>query len=155
MGIIVSHTTWTVVLVTALGLALSLTPVRRLEHVGASRTGYLALCLMLTAIGAQADLKKVVEVPLYLAVGVVWLGLRIFVLFAVARLVRAPLFFVATGSMANIGGVVSAPVVASVYRPSLAPVGVLMGVSGYLIGIYGGLLCAWLLSLVAGALGLL
>jgi uncharacterized membrane protein len=68
-------------------------------------------------------------------------------------MLRAPLFFVATGSMANVGGVVSAPVVASVYRRALAPVGVLMGVSGYLIGIYGGLLCAWLLSKVAGGLG--
>jgi uncharacterized membrane protein len=152
---IISHTTWTVVLVTSLGLALSFTPVRRLEQVGASRAGYLALYLMLTAIGAQADLKKVVEAPLYLLVGVIWLGIHIVVLFMVARLVRAPLFFIATGSMANVGGVVSAPIVASVYRRSLAPVGVLMGVSGYLIGIYGALLCAWLLSLVARALGFL
>ncbi len=150
---IISHTTWTVIFVTTLGLALSLTPVRRLEEVGTSRFGYLALYLMLTAIGAQADLKKVMEVPLYLAVGAVWLGIHIVVLFAAAKLLRAPLFFVATGSMANIGGVVSAPVVASVYRQALAPVGVLMGVSGYLIGIYGGLLCAWLLSRVAAILG--
>ena len=63
---------------------------------------------------------------------------------------RAPLFFVALGSMANVGGAVSAPVVASVYHPALAPVGLLMGVSGYIIGIYGGILCAWLLSLVGG-----
>jgi uncharacterized membrane protein len=146
---IISHTTWTVVLVTTLGLALSFTPARRLEQVGASRAGYLALYLMLTAIGAQADVAMVVEAPLYLAVGVLWLAIHITVLLLVARLVRAPLFFVATGSMANIGGVVSAPIVASVYRASLAPVGVLMGVSGYLIGIYGALICAWLLSLVA------
>jgi len=150
---IISHTTWTVVLVTSLGLALSFTKMRRLEEVGASRFGYLALYLMLTAIGAQADLKKVIEVPLYLAVGAVWLGIHIVVLLTAARMLRAPLFFVATGSMANVGGVVSAPVVASVYRRALAPVGVLMGVSGYLIGIYGGLLCAWLLSKVAGGLG--
>jgi len=150
---IVSHTTWTVVLVTTLGLALSFTPVRRLEQVGASRIGTLALYLMLTAIGAQADLKKVVEAPLYLLVGAVWLAIHIAVLLVVARLIRAPLFFVATGSMANVGGVISAPVVASVYRRSLAPVGVLMGVSGYLIGIYGALLCAWLLSVVAQGMG--
>jgi uncharacterized membrane protein len=152
---IISHTTWTVVLVTTMGLMLSFTPVRKLERVGASRAGYLALYLMLTAIGAQADLLMVLEAPLYLLVGAVWLGIHIAVLFTVARLVRAPLFFVATGSMANVGGVISAPVVASVYRRSLAPVGVLMGVSGYLIGIYGALLCAWLLSLVASAMGFL
>ncbi len=150
---IISHTTWTVVFVTSLGLGLSFTPVRQLERVGTSRFGYLALYLMLTAIGAQADLVKVLEVPLYLAVGAVWLGIHILILFAAAKMLRAPLFFVATGSMANVGGVVSAPVVASVYRRALAPVGVLMGVSGYLIGIYGGLLCAWLLSKVAAGLG--
>jgi uncharacterized membrane protein len=150
---IISHTTWTVVLVTSLGLALSFTPARQLERVGTSRFGYLALYLMLTAIGAQADLKKVLEVPLYLVVGAVWLGIHIVILFVAAKLLRAPLFFVATGSMANVGGVVSAPVVASVYRKALAPVGVLMGVSGYLIGIYGGLFCAWLLSKVAAGLG--
>lgn len=150
---IISHTTWSVVLVTTMGLALSFTPVSSIETFGASRVGYLALYLMLTAIGAQADLKKVLEVPLYLAVGVLWISIHIAVLILVAKLIRAPLFFVATGSMANIGGPVSAPVVASVFHPALAPVGVLMGVTGYIIGIYGSLLCAWLLSLVATALG--
>ena len=150
---IISHTTWAVVLVTTLGLTLSFTKVSRLEAFGASRVGYLALYLMLTAIGAQADLRKVLEVPLYLAVGLVWVSIHVAVLILAAKLFRAPLFFVATGSMANIGGPVSAPVVASVFHPALAPVGVLMGVTGYIIGIYGSLLCAWLLSLVARALG--
>ncbi len=77
---IISHTTWAVVVVTTLGLALSFTPARRLEQVGASRVGYLALYLMLTAIGAQADLKMVVEAPLFLAVGVIWLAIHIAVL---------------------------------------------------------------------------
>jgi uncharacterized membrane protein len=148
---IISHTTWAVLLVTTVGLALSFTPLSRLEDVGASRLGYLALYLLLTAIGAQADLLKVLEAPLYLGVGVLWIAVHAALLFGTALLIRAPLFFVATGSMANIGGVVSAPVVASVYHRALAPVGLLMGVSGYILGIYGGLLCAWLLSLVAGA----
>ena len=148
---IISHTTWAVVLVTSLGLALSFTRLSRLDRVGASRVGYVALYLLLTGIGAQADLRKVLEVPLYLGVGALWMAIHAALLIFVARLIRAPLFFVATGSMANIGGVVSAPVVASVYHRALAPVGLLMAVSGYAVGIYAGLLCAWLLSLVAGA----
>ena len=147
---IISHTTWAVVLVTTLGLTLSFTPLSRLEQVGASRIGYLALYLLLTAIGAQANLREVLAVPLYLGVGVIWISIHVALLLLVGRLVRAPLFFVALGSMANVGGAVSAPVVASVYHPALAPVGLLMGVSGYIIGIYGGILCAWLLSLVGG-----
>ena len=145
--VIFSHTTWTICLATALGLALSFTRVSKLEEVGASRVGYVALYLMLTGIGAQADLHAIIEAPLFLVVGVVWLLIHIAILFLVARLLRAPLFFVATGSMANIGGSVSAPVVASVFNPALASVGVLMGVSGYILGIYGGIFCAWLLSL--------
>ena len=147
---IISHTTWAVVLVTTLGLTLSFTRLSRLGQVGASRIGYLALYLLLTAIGAQANLREVLAVPLYLGVGVIWISIHIGLLLLVGRLVRAPLFFVALGSMANVGGAVSAPVVASVYHPALAPVGLLMGVSGYIIGIYGGILCAWLLSLVGG-----
>ena len=150
---IISHTTWAVVLATTLGLAFSFTPLSRIERVGGSKIGYLALYLILTSIGAQADLKEVLEVPLYLAVGVVWIGVHVIILFVAARLIRAPMFFVATGSMANIGGPVSASIVASVYHPALAPVGVLMGVTGYILGIYGGLLCAWLLSQVAAAAG--
>lgn len=147
---IISHTTWTVALVTALGLALSFTGLRRVERAGGAELGYLALYLMVTAIGAQADLAKVVEVPLYLAVGAVWLLIHVAVLFGAAILTRSPLFFVATGSMANVGGAVSAPVVASVYHKALAPVGVLMGVAGYVVGIYGSLVCAWLLARVGG-----
>ncbi|MCH8939478.1 MAG: DUF819 family protein, partial [Gemmatimonadetes bacterium] len=83
-----------------------------------------------------------------LAAGALWISIHVAILFGAARLVRAPLFFIATGSMANIGGAASAPVVAGVYHPAMAPVGLLMAVAGYVLGIYGGLACAYLLSLV-------
>ena len=146
---IISGTTWAVLLVVTIGLALSFTPLRQLEQTGASRIGYLALYLLLTSIGAQANLRAVLEAPIYLAAGVVWIGIHVCCMLLMARLLHAPLFFFATGSMANIGGAASAPIVASVYLPAMAPVGVLMAVLGYILGIYGGLLCAWLLSLVA------
>ncbi len=148
---IISHTTWAVVLVTTIGLGLSFTPVSRLEGAGASRVGTVALYLLVTAIGARGDLKAIIEAPLFLAAGVLWIAVHAVLLLLVARWIRAPLFFLATGSMANVGGAASAPVVAGVYHPAMAPVGVLMAVVGYVIGIYGGLTCAWLLSLVAGS----
>jgi uncharacterized membrane protein len=147
---IISHTTWAVLLVVTVGLLLSFTPVRKLEEVGASRIGYTALYLMLAAVGAQADLRAVLDTPAFLGAGVLWIAVHVVVLFAAARLVRAPLFFVATGSMANIGGPVSAPVVAGVYHPAMAPVGLLMAVGGYVLGIYVGLGCAWVLGVIAG-----
>ena len=81
--------------------------------------------------------------------GAVWISVHILFLYLAARIVKAPLFFIATGSMANIGGAASAPVVAGVYHPAMAPVGLLMAVVGYVFGIYGARACAWLLGQVA------
>ncbi len=147
---IISHTTWAVLIVVTGGLALSFTPVSRLEEYGASRFGYTALYLLLGAIGAQANLRAVIEAPAFLAAGVVWIGVHALVLLAAARILRAPLFFFATSSMANIGGVASAPVVAGVYHRAMAPVGLLMAVCGYVLGIYGALGAAWLLGVIGG-----
>ncbi|HSM37187.1 MAG TPA: DUF819 family protein [Longimicrobiales bacterium] len=146
---IISTTTWTVLIVVTVGLLLSFTPVSTLEEAGASRVGYAALYLLLAAIGAQADLKAVLDAPMFLATGIVWIAIHAAILLAVARLMRAPLFFFATGSMANVGGAASAPVVAGVYHPALAPVGLLMAVGGYILGIYAALGAAWLLGAIA------
>lgn len=148
---IISGTTWAVLVVVTVGLALSFTRLRNLEQVGASAAGYTALYLLLAAIGAQADLRAVLSAPVYLAAGALWISIHVALLFAVAYFIRAPLFFVATGSMANVGGAASAPVVAGVYHPALAPVGLLMAVVGYVLGIYGALAAAWLLGQVGGA----
>jgi uncharacterized membrane protein len=150
---IISGTTWAVLMVVTGGLLLSFTPLREYEKVGASQFGYTALYLLLAGIGAQADVRAVLQAPLYLAAGAVWIATHVAVLYAAARLVRAPLFFIATGSMANIGGPVSAPVVAGVYHPAMAPVGLLMAVVGYVFGVYGALLCAYLLGQVATFMG--
>ena len=80
----------------------------------------------------------------------VWIAIHLGVLLLVARLVRAPFFFVATGSMANVGGAASAPVVAGVYHRAMAPIGMLMAVVGYILGIYAAGVCAYLLGVVGG-----
>ena len=147
---IISHGTWAVLVAVTVGLLLSFTPMRRLEADGASRIGYVALYLLIAAIGAQGNLAAVLDAPLYLLTGVVWLAIHIVLLFSAAKLFKAPLFFVATGSMANVGGAASAPVVAGVYHPAMAPVGLLMAVAGYVLGIYAALGCAWMLAALAG-----
>ncbi len=147
---IISGGTWAVLIAVTAGLALSFTPLRRLEADGASRIGYVALYLLLTSIGAQGDLGAILDAPLYLATGALWLSIHIALLFGAAKLFRAPLFFVATGSMANVGGAASAPIVASVYHPAMAPVGLLMAVAGYVLGIYGGIAVSGMLAALAG-----
>jgi uncharacterized membrane protein len=83
------------------------------------------------------------------AIGIVWMLIHVIILLLTAKLIRAPFFFVAVGSQANIGGAASAPIVASAFSPALAPVGVLMAVLGYALGTYGALVCAFLMQAVA------
>ena len=147
---IISGGTWAVLIAVTAGLALSFTPVRKLERDGASQIGFAGLYLLLTSIGATADLAAVLQAPAFLLMGVVWLSVHIALLFLAAKLLRAPLFFIATGSMANVGGAASAPIVAGVYLPAMAPVGLLMAVSGYVLGIYAALGCAWMLGQLGG-----
>ncbi|WP_457653960.1 DUF819 family protein [Rhodocaloribacter sp.] len=146
---LISGTTWAILIVVTLGLLLSFTRLRKLEAPGASRIGYYALYLLLASIGARADLGAVVDAPLYLLTGVVWISIHIALLILAAKLLRAPMFFVATGSMANIGGAASAPIVAEVYLPAMAPVGLLMAVAGYILGIYAALGCAEILRFLS------
>ncbi len=149
LALIFSPFTWMVILVTTFGILFSLTPIRTVEEGGASKIGYAALYLFLTSLGAKADLGGLLAAPELLLTGIVWIAIHVVFMFVGARLLRAPLFLVAVGSQANIGGVATAPVVAAAYYKELAPVGLLMGVFGYLIGNYAGLLCAFLLKLVA------
>lgn len=146
---IITSGTWAVLIVVTAGLLLSFTPLQAIERKGASEFGYFALYLLLTSIGAKADLMAVLDVPLYLVTGVVWIAIHVAFLLLAARWLGAPLFFVATGSMANVGGAASAPIVAGVYLPAMAPVGLLMGVAGYILGIYAALGCGWLIGQVA------
>ena len=142
--------TWMIILITTVGILLSFTRLRDVEKSGASKIGYLALFLFLTSIGAKADLRGILEAPVLILVGTLWILLHIGLMFLVARLIKAPMFLVAIGSQANIGGAASAPIVAAAYYESMAPVGLLMGVLGYLLGNYAALVCAFLLKLAAG-----
>jgi len=146
-----SATVWKMVVVTALAVALSFSPARRLEGAGASKIGSLMLYLLVASIGAHANFMEMREAPMLIALGATWMVFHVVILLGVARLIRAPVFFVAVGSQANIGGAASAPIVASAFHPSLAPVGVLLAVAGYVLGTYAGLLCMALLKAVAGA----
>ncbi len=142
---------WKYLIVTTLGLIASFTPLRRLEGAGASRIGTVMLYILVATIGATADFNRVAEAPGYIIVGFIWMAVHVVILLMVAWAIKAPIFFVAVASQANIGGAASAPVVASAYHPSLAPVGVLLAVAGYVLGTYAGLICAGLLRFVAGA----
>ena len=139
-----------VVLATTVGLLLSFTSARRLEGVGASKIGSIFLYILVATIGMKMDIGQILQNMGLFAVGIVWMLIHVSVLLIVGRLIRAPFFFFAVGSQANIGGAASAPVVASAFSPALAPVGVLLAVLGYALGTYGGLISAFLMQAVIG-----
>ncbi len=149
-GTIVSHVAWKYVIVTTIGVIMSFTKLRDLEGAGASRLGTLMLFLLVACIGAQADFRLIIDSPAFVLAAVIWMLIHITVLLGVGRLIRAPLFYAAVGSQANIGGAASAPIVAAAFHPSLAPVGALLAVAGYVMGTYMGWVCMRLLMAVAG-----
>jgi len=149
LGRIVTSFGWTIIIVSILGIILSLTPLSDLENAGASHIGNFFLYLLLATIGAKANLTSIIYAPVFLLVGICWITVHAAILFMGGRLLKVPMFLIATSSQANIGGVVSAPIIATVYQKSLAPVGLLMGVLGNIIGIYFGLLTAWILSWIS------
>jgi uncharacterized membrane protein len=139
---------WIIVIVTTIGLTLSFTKVRRLEAAGASKVGSSFLYILVATIGLHMDITQIAEAPKYVVIGLIWMLIHIALLFLVGKFIKAPIFYLAVGSKANIGGAASAPVIASAFHPSLAPVGVLLAVFGYALGTYMAWLCGQLMRII-------
>ena len=144
-----SHFFWLVVLATTCGLLLSFTRARKFEAVGASKVGSVFIYILVATIGLKMDVTAIGETPAMFVVGGIWMLIHASLLLIVAKIIKAPIFFLAVGSQANVGGAASAPVVASAFHPSLAPVGVLLAVLGYALGTYAALLTGTLMQMVA------
>ena len=132
---------WLIVMATTFGIILSFTRLRDLEGVGASKIGTIFIYILVATIGLQMNLFTVFDNPGLFLIGLIWISVHVILLFIVAILIKAPYFFVAVGSQANVGGAASAPVVAAAFHPSLAAVGVLLAVLGYAVGTYAAYLC--------------
>ena len=142
---------WVVLLATLIGLGLSFTRARELEGVGASKWGSMFLYFLIACIGMQMDLLALLEKPWLFALGVLWIGVHIVLLWLAGKLLRVPFFYFAIASQSNIGGPASAPVLASAFHPALAPVGVLLGTLGYAVGTGAAYVVGITLRAMAGA----
>jgi uncharacterized membrane protein len=139
-----SFTTWSVLLATLFGVIASRTPLRALQ--GSTSLAGAMLYLLIALIGSQAHLSGFEAVPLYLAVGLLILLFHAFIMVVVAKLFRLDLFSIGVASLANIGGVASAPILAAAYHRSLIGIAVLMAIMGYLIGTFAGLAIGYILQ---------
>ena len=141
---------WLVIIATLVGFGLSFTKAKTLEGVGASRLGSVMIYILVATIGMKMNIMAIFDNPGYFVVGGLWMIVHVIVLISVAKLIKAPFFFVAVGSQANVGGAASAPVVAAAFHPSLAPVGVLLAVLGYTLGTMGAYLSGLLMQIASG-----
>ncbi len=139
---------WMITLATAVGIGLSFTSAKQYEG-GASKIGSIFIYILVATIGMKMDLTMIFDNPGLLAIGLVWMSIHAALLIIVAKLIKAPYFFLAVGSQANVGGAASAPVVAAAFHPSLATVGVLLAVMGYVVGTWGAYLCSLLMQIAA------
>lgn len=143
---------WMVVIATAVGIAISFTKAKNYEGAGASKIGGMFIYILVATIGMKVDLGRVLENPGLIAIGFIWISIHAALMIGVAKLIKAPYFFLAVGSQANVGGAASAPVVAAEFHPSLTSVGVLLAVFGYVVGTGGALLCAYLMEVASAGL---
>ena len=140
---------WLIVISTTIAILLSFTKLREIEGVGASRIGSVFIYILVATIGMKMDILSIFDNPSLFIIGLIWMTIHAILLIIVAKIIKAPFFFLAVGSKANVGGAASAPILASAFHPSLAPVGVLLAVMGYAIGTYGAWLCGILMQAVS------
>jgi len=140
---------WMVVFATSMGIALSFTRAKRYEGAGASKIGGMFIYILVATIGMKMDLRAFLDNPGLIMVGLIWIGIHAGLLILVATLIKAPYFFLAVGSQANVGGSASATVVAAEFHPSLTSVGLLLAVLGYVVGTAGAYLCGLLMAVAS------
>jgi len=135
---------WLVLIATIVGVVLSFTGARKLQGPGAAKVGSVLVYVLVATVGLNMNIGAILDSPVYFLIGGVWMLVHVALMVGMAFLIRSPSFFLGVGSMANIGGAASAPVAAAAFHPSLAPVGVLLAVVGYIIGTAA----AWFTGLV-------
>lgn len=140
---------WLIVISTTIGISLSFTKVRQIEAFGASKVASSFLYILVASIGLHMNVTAIFSNPGLFLIGAIWMLTHASLMLIVAKVIKAPLFYMAVGSQANVGGAASAPVVASAFHPSLAPVGVLLAVLGYGVGTYMAYICGLMMQVVA------
>jgi uncharacterized membrane protein len=141
-------TTWVVIIATLAGVVFAMTPLAKLS--GSSLLANMMLYLIVALIASRANFTELTEAPLYILAGFVIIAIHVAIMVLFARLFRLDLFSLGVASLANIGGVASAPILASAYSKALIPIGVLMAMMGYIVGTFGGLMVGKILEMIAG-----
>jgi len=139
-------TTWIVIIATVAGIVFAMTPLAKIS--GSSELANIMLYLIVALIASRANFSELTEAPLYIFAGFVIIFIHVLIMIIFAKLFKLDLFSLGVASLANIGGVASAPILASAYSKALIPIGVLMAMMGYILGTFGGLMVGKILETI-------
>ena len=139
--------TWIVILATLAGIFFAMTPLAKIS--GSSELANIMLYLIVALIASRANFTELIEAPLYIFAGFVIIAIHLSIMVIFAKLFKLDLFSLGVASLANIGGVASAPILASAYSKALIPIGVLMAMMGYILGTFGGLMVGKVLEILS------
>ena len=131
-------TTWVVIIATLTGILFAMTPLAKIS--GSLELANIMLYLIVALIASRANFAELAQAPLYIVAGFVIIVIHVAIMVIFAKLFKLDLFSLGVASLANIGGVASAPILASAYSKALIPIGVLMAMMGYILGTFGGLM---------------
>ncbi|AWE08571.1 hypothetical protein DCE79_14865 [Lysinibacillus sp. 2017] len=145
IGDIINGTTWTIMIASVLGLILALTPLSRIP--GTFDVSNVMLYIIIALIASHSDFSNIAQAPIYIISGFLIMGIHLVIMLALAKLFKLDLFTLGIASLANIGGMASAPMLAAAYNKALIPVGVIMALMGSFLGTYFGMAIAKILSL--------
>ena len=134
LDIVLSQSTWRILLITTIALTLSITPVANLPN--ATALGTAMIYIFVAGMGARASIEGFGQAPAFLLGALIWIFIHGAFCLLGAKIFRVDVHSVAIASAANIGAAASAPIVAAFHRPSLVPVSVLMALIGYALGNY-------------------
>lgn len=137
--------TWTVLIVTVVGVLLAMTPVGKIK--GTEELSNVLLYVIIALIASRADLGAMSNAHVWLLAGVIILAIHVLIMTILAKVLRLDIFTCCVASLANIGGTATAPILAGTYSSALVPVGIIMALLGYVIGTGGGLIVAHLMSI--------
>jgi uncharacterized membrane protein len=143
-----TNTTWIVIFATLAGIAFGMTPLSK--EASAEPLANIMLYLIVALIASRANFAELSQAPLYIVAGFIIILIHASIMVVFAKLFRLDLFSLGVASLANIGGVASAPILAGAYHKALIPIGVLMAMMGYIVGTFMGLGVSQILRMITG-----
>ncbi|HCM76272.1 MAG TPA: hypothetical protein DIS90_07810 [Cytophagales bacterium] len=138
---------WRVILLSIVGLLLG-NFVPRWNHTLVLKVGGVLIILIMAILGLRLDFSGLsLPIP-FVVVAMVWIVAHYVFMMLVARLLRLHMAWVPIASMANLGGISTAPAVTSAYNEEWMPHAILLAILSMVSGTAWGMFTIFLFGLL-------